>query len=153
MNKIESIQKRALQLLHNDFERNYSQLLDKAKKKTTTIVRLRCLCLKIHKTINRLNPAFMTDIFKLSDSNKSARKQGVNVTMPNEVRYGSLRVLGPKIWNNLTVYIKLALNLLFFKHLTKSWDGVSCKCNLCKRLYRVVSQYQVERLRLSIFRK
>ena len=63
MNKIESIQKRALQLLYNDFESNYSQLLDKAKKSTMTIVRLRYLYLEIYKTINRLNPAFMTDIF------------------------------------------------------------------------------------------
>ena len=105
----------------------------------------------------------MADIFKLSDSKKPARKQDVlnlNVTMPNQVRYGerSLTVLGPKIWNNLTAHIKSALDLLFFKHLIKSWDGVSCKCNLCKKckstiqykypskyhgLYRIVSQYQV----------
>ena len=56
MNKIGSIQKRALQLLYNDFKSNYSQLLDISKKWTMTIVRLRCLCLEIYKTINRLNP-------------------------------------------------------------------------------------------------
>ena len=57
------------------------------------IVTLCCLCLEIYKTINRLNPASMTDIFKLSDSKKPVRKQNVlnlNVTRP------SLRVLGPK---------------------------------------------------------
>ena len=86
MNKIESIQKRALQLLYNDFESNYSQFLDKAKKGATTIVRLPCLCLQIYKTINRLDPAFMIDIFKLSDSKKPAEKQNalnLNVTRPN----------------------------------------------------------------------
>ena len=70
MNKIESIQKRAFQLLYNDSEGNYSQLLDKAKKSKITIVRLRCLCLEIYKAINCLNLPFMTDIFKLSDSKK-----------------------------------------------------------------------------------
>ena len=55
MNKIESIQRRALQLLHNDFESNFSRLLDKEKKSTMTIVRLRCLYLEIYKTTNRLN--------------------------------------------------------------------------------------------------
>ena len=139
MNKIESIQKRALQLLYNDFESNYSQLLDKAKKSTMTIVRLHCLFLEICKTINRLNPAFMTEIFKLSDSKKPVRKQNVlnlNVTRPNQVRYDerSLRVLGPKIWNNLPAHVKSAPNLLSFKRLIKSWDGMSCKCTLCKKL-------------------
>ena len=44
MNQIERIQKRALQLLCNDLESNYSQLLDKAKENTMSTVRLRCLC-------------------------------------------------------------------------------------------------------------
>ena len=140
MNKIESIQKRALQLLYNDFESNYSQLLDKAKKNTMTIVRLRCLCLEIYKTINCLNPSFMTEIFKLSHSEKPVRKQNLlnlKVTRPNQVRYGerSLRILGPKIWNNLpAAHVKSAPNFLSFKRLIKSWDGISCKCALCKKL-------------------
>ena len=36
MTKVESKQKRALQLLYNDFESNYSQLLDKTKKRCET---------------------------------------------------------------------------------------------------------------------
>ena len=103
------------------------------------ILRLRCLRLEMYKTINRPNPAFMTDIFKLSDSKKLARKQNVlnlNVTRPNQVRFGerSLRVLGPKIWNNLPAHVKSASNLLSFKRFIKSCDGISCKRNLCKKL-------------------
>ena len=139
MSKIESMQKRALQLLYNDFESNYSQRLDKTKKSTMTIVRLRCLCLEIYKTIKCLNSAFITYIFKLSDSKKPSRKQSVlslNVTRPNQVRYDerSLKVLGSKIWNNLPAHIKSVPHPLFFKHLIKSWNGVSCKCNPCKKL-------------------
>ena len=81
----------------------------------------------------------MTGIFKLSDSKQPVRKQNVlnlNVTRPNQVRYGerSLRVLSPKIWNNLPANVKSAPNLLSFKRLIKSWDGVSSKCTLCKKL-------------------
>ena len=61
INKIDSIQKRVLQLLHNDFESNYSQLLDKAKKSAMTIVKFRCLCLEMYKTVNHLNP-FLTNV-------------------------------------------------------------------------------------------
>ena len=75
MTKIESIQKRAFQLLHNDLESNYSQLLGKVKKSTMTILRLCCLYIEMYKTINRLNPAFMTDIFKLSDPKKPIRNK------------------------------------------------------------------------------
>ena len=67
-----------------------------------TIARLHFLCLKISETINRLNPALMTDMFKLSDSKNSARKQNIlnlNVTRANQGWYveRSLKVLGPKI--------------------------------------------------------
>ena len=89
MKKVESIQKKALQLLYNDFRSNHSQLLDKAKKSTMTVVRLRSLCLEIYKTLNRLNPAFMTEFFKLSDSKKPVRKQNalnLNVTKSGTVR-------------------------------------------------------------------
>ena len=139
MNKIKSFQKRVLQLFYNDFECNYSQLLGKAKKSTVTIVRLCCLRLEIYKTKICLNAVFMTDIFKLSDSKKPVRKQNVlnlNVTRRSQVRYRerSFRVLGPNIYNNLPVHVKSTPDLLSFKRLIKSWDAVSCKCNLCKKL-------------------
>ena len=89
MKKIESIQKKTLQLLYNDFRSNHSQLLDKTKKSTMTVVRLRCLCLEIYKTLNRLNPAFMAEFFKLSDSKKPVRKQNalnLNVSKSGTVR-------------------------------------------------------------------
>ena len=58
----------------------------------------------------------MTDIFKLTDSEKPARKQNalnLNITRTNQVRYGerSLRDLGPEIWNNLPAHIKSAPKL------------------------------------------
>ena len=50
----------------------------------------------------------MTNIFKLSFSKKSKQNAlNLNVTRPNQVKYGdrSLRVLSPKIWNNLPSHI------------------------------------------------
>ena len=48
---------------------------------------------------------------------KPVRKQNIlnlKVIRPSQVRYGerSLRVLGPKIWNNLPAHVKSATNLL-----------------------------------------
>ena len=79
----------------------------------------------------------MSNIFKLPSPNRAARKQQVlnlETTRPNQFNFGekSLRSLGPKIWNNLPPHTKSAENLSTFKNLIKSWDGVSCQCNLCK---------------------
>ena len=63
-----------MQLLYNEFERNYSQLLGKAKKSSMAIVRLRCLCVEICKTISRLNPAFMTEIIRLKETNTKRKR-------------------------------------------------------------------------------
>ena len=37
------------------------------------------------------------------------------------------------MWNRLLPHIKNAENPSVFKRLIKTWDGVSCKCNLCKK--------------------
>ena len=54
----------------------------------------------------------------------------------NQVKFSEkiLRVLGPKIWNRLPPHVKYAENLPAFKRLIKTWDGVSCKCNLCRKI-------------------
>ena len=63
-----------MQLLYNEFERNYSQLLGKAKKSSMAIVRLHCLCVEIYKTINRLNPAFMTEIIRFKETSTKRKR-------------------------------------------------------------------------------
>ena len=63
-----------MQLLYNEFERNYSQLLGKAKKSSMAIVRLRCLCVEIYKTVNRLNPAFMTEIIRFKETSTKRKR-------------------------------------------------------------------------------
>ena len=63
-----------MQLLYSEFERNYSQLLGKAKKSSMAIVRLRCLCVEIYKTINRLNPAFMTEIIRFKETSTKRKR-------------------------------------------------------------------------------
>ena len=58
-NKIDSTQKRTLQLLHDCFESSYSRLLDNAKKNMLKEGRLRYFCVEIYKTINNLNLIFI----------------------------------------------------------------------------------------------
>ena len=135
LQKIENMQKRALQFLFSTYEMNYEELIEKAGKSTMNIRRLRFLCTEIYKTLHDLNPSFMKDIFKLNTSTRSKRTKNIlNLSVPqvNQTSYGtkSLRALGPKIWNNLPPHIKSSENLQIFKSLIKKWNGVTCNCNV-----------------------
>ena len=137
LNKIENLQKRALRFLNNDFEASYEDLLSKGGKSKMNIRRLRTLCVESYKTLNDLNPGFMNNIFKLKiDGREVCDKYKLNLDIPkwNQRTFGykSLKVLGPKIWNNLPYHVKFSDNLDTFKNLLKNWDGNLCKCNLSK---------------------
>ena len=87
------------------------------------------------KTLNDINPSFMKELFQLRITNRPVRENYLfNMFVPktNQVKYGtkSLRNLAPKNLEFLK-QIKTAENLDIFKDLIKSWDGASCKCNIC----------------------
>ena len=75
LNKIESLQKRALRFLYNDYSISYEGLLEKAGKIKMNVYRLRNLCVEIYKTINKLNPEFMNNIFKVKENKRVVREQ------------------------------------------------------------------------------
>ena len=111
-------------------ESNYSHHLAKAKKSIVTVARC-YFYVKKYKTINNIYQIFMTEVLYLSLKNKSVRKQHVL-----NLRREKLSALGPNIWknllyhlNNLLYHLKSATNLLFFKRLRKSCDGISSKSN------------------------
>ena len=64
-NKIESVQKRALRLLSNDYTSTCDSLLAKAKKPSMELKRYQTLVSKIFKTLNVLNPTYMQNLFDL----------------------------------------------------------------------------------------
>ena len=56
LNKVASLQKRALRFLYEDYALLHEELLQKAGKKTMKVNRLRSLCNEIYKSINNINP-------------------------------------------------------------------------------------------------
>ena len=46
----------------------------------------------------------------------------------------SLRILGPKVWNALSIELKNCKSLNMFKKLIKTWDGPRCSCKMCASL-------------------
>ena len=130
--KQENIQKRALRFLYDDDESTYEELLNKAKKPTIEIRKLRTLATEIFKTINNLNPPYMKEIFTQNTIRNTERKR-LLVKATNTKRYGtdSLKHLGPKIWNCLPQDIKDSSSLFIFKSQINAWSGPSCNCAAC----------------------
>ena len=75
LNKVESLQKRALRFLYDNYDSSYESILKIAGKSTMNVNRLRSLCIEIFKTLNNINPAFMNEIFELRKTNRAVRNQ------------------------------------------------------------------------------
>ena len=139
--KVESLQKISLQFLQNDYTSGYDDLLENSNKSAMAIQRLRTLfCFENFKTLHQLNPFFMSNIFEIKSSDRPVHSQqnlNLKVVRANQVKFSekSLRVFEPRIRNRLPTHIKNAENLSAFKRLIKPWDGVSCKCNLCRKIW------------------
>ena len=95
LNNVESLQKRALRFLYENYVLSYEELLQKAGKETVEVNKLRCLCTEIYKSINNINPTYMNETVR------SNYKLNLDVLTINQVSFGDkgLRYYGPKIWN------------------------------------------------------
>ena len=119
---IESVQKRALRFLFDDYESSYETLLMKAEKPAMTVQRLRYLCAEIYRTVNGLNPSYMKNVFKKSNTLRSKRMQHQNnlsVPQPNYYEFDTKRLasFGPNVWDSLSINIKSAETFKVFKKL------------------------------------
>ena len=134
--KIEKIHKRCLRMILNDNTSDYQALLEKSKKPSMEIKRLRNLATEIFKTVNNLNPSFMKNI---STSKEKARVCPNNIVVKshNSATYGdkSLVTLRPKIWNALPEKIKSETSYKKLKKYIDLWFGSKCRFNICKSLY------------------
>ena len=104
LNKIESLQKRALRFALDDDTSSYKLLLENLGKPTMNLARERLLYIEVYKTLNSLNPCLMQELFKLRKTNRNfSNKYKINLGIPvvSQVTYGtkSLRSFGPKICN------------------------------------------------------
>ena len=92
LDKIESLHKRALRFLLNDYVSSYEQLLEKSGKCNMKMRRLRCLCVEIYKTLNDLNPNFMKETFEKREKNRVTRdryKLNLNIPRRNQFTFGA----------------------------------------------------------------
>ena len=138
LHKVERIQERALRFQYDDHNSSYQELLQRSGRCFMHVSRLRSFCIEIYKTMKKLNPSFMEQLFQFKSSmnvNRSMRNPyDLKHHRPNQVTFGSnsLRSLGPQVWNSLSNEIKSAETLKTFKQIMKQWNGIQCTCNVCQ---------------------
>ena len=130
-NKIESIQKRALRLLFNDYTSTYDSLIAKANKPTMRLKRYRTLVLEIFKTLNVSNPTYMRT-FCIYVPRPPGDQIAVARTNINKCGTKSLTSLWRQIWNSLPQHIEAETLFVHFRSLINTWFGKECLWNLCK---------------------
>ena len=72
---------------------------------------IQALTLEIYKTVNGLNPSFMSNIFELKYSNYPLRRQYLTYPNPNTVSYGTdtFGFKGSNLWGSLPDDIRNAV--------------------------------------------
>ena len=79
LNKIESFQKRAPRFLYKNYSIPYEGLIEKSGKVKMSANRLKNLCVEICKTINKLNPKFINNIFKVEENKRLGSKRAIQI--------------------------------------------------------------------------
>ena len=125
LNKVESLQKRALCFQYDSYDSAYGSILKLAGKCAMNVSRLRRLCIKILKTLSNINPAFMNEFLssgRLIGQFEINTNLNLEVPIPNQVTFGAKSVgyLGPKICNSLPVHIESNESLTTFKRIIKN---------------------------------
>ena len=112
--KLEKLQERALRFVYLDTDSNYNELLDRADIATLHLGRLRMLATEVYKSIHKLNPPYIQDLYKPKITIHNLRAQNnLHIPRVNSTTRGlhSSSYLGAKIWNELPQNIKSAVNL------------------------------------------
>ena len=67
------------------------------------IRRIRTLALETFKSLNKLNPHFMKDLFNKRNTFERRKNNNLEIPRRNTVKFGdnSVKSLGPPIWNSL----------------------------------------------------
>ena len=134
LSKLENIQKRALRFVLNDYESDYNDLLTKANVPGIKIMTLRQLAIEMYKSVTKINPEFLNELFLSKQCTYNLRNVSV-LERPkvNTTQFGlrSFKSYSSKIWNLLPNSYKKDISFGELKNVIKLWNGPNCKCPVC----------------------
>ena len=118
--KLEKLQLRALRFVYHDYTSTYDELLERARRPSLHLGRLRTLATEVYKSVHQLNPPYVQDLYKCKTTHYHLRGHDtLHIPRVNSTTYGlhSSAYLGAKVWNCLPQTIKGAVTLSTFKAL------------------------------------
>ena len=127
--------KRALKLLYEDYDSSFEQLLEKDGSITVLQRNIQNRMTEIYKTLHKINPAYMWELFVEKDMPYNLRTKVLcRLPQAQTNRYGldSLSFRGSLLRNTLKDEVKRAGTLTKVKKLIMKWDGKSCNFLTCK---------------------
>ena len=127
---INSIHKRALRAQLNNFSMSFENMLQLTEQKTIHERNLSYLALEVYKSVNSINPQFMTDLFTFKTS--YTLRHGKLLNLPPSTSIDSWLHRSILVWNNLPKELKETKSLLSFKKQITEHDKLYCKCKICR---------------------
>ena len=68
--KLEKLQLRALRFVYHDYASTYDELLERARRPSLPLGRLRTLATEVYKSVHKLNPPYVQDLYKSTQNNQ-----------------------------------------------------------------------------------
>ena len=134
-NKINSIHERALRLPYQDNTSAFREMLKKDNSASIHHRNLHILATEMFNIQRGLSPEILRETFVSKTSSYNLRR---NYTFEkrqvHSVYHGteSLSILGPKIWDLVSVELKQLESLYSFKLKIRNWVPFECPCIKCK---------------------
>ena len=135
INKISQSHHKTVQVVCDDFNKSYDELLELNNGLSIHLRNLRYLAIEAFKSIMHLNSQFMWSYFKEKPMPYNLR-DGSKLVLPKtkSSRFGinSLQFRGSFLWNNLPVSLKNCQILNEFKRALKNLGNIHCTCLVCR---------------------
>lgn len=126
---------RALCAMYFRYDLNLEEILKLNGSFSIHTKQLQVFVTEIFKSVHKLNPEFMWDLFEKKEIQYNLRSQNL-LKLPNTrtrcFGLNSILFRASVLWNSLPNQFKCCVNLQKFKQKIKSWDGSQCTCFNCR---------------------
>ena len=131
-NQIENTQVRALRAVHTDFATPRDELPEVYQETPLHTRNLRILLIEVYKSLHKINPEFMWNLFTYKETNTSFRRGQLLALPSRQDCYKTSLVLRATLaWNSLPASLKQAESLSAFKTAIEQINSFYCQCKIC----------------------
>ena len=132
---INNTQKKALRIVYKEPDKTLNQLLKIDGSPGIHLRNLRFLMIEVFKSLNKLNPEFMWNLFQVKNISITLRRRKI-LALPSKdsKSKGTNNILykACSLWNSIDNSTMCANNVNSFKKGISKWSGKQCCCKICR---------------------